>query len=436
MSELELIAKVGADYLEKNLGASVEEGTVARFLLDSLTGEQVAALCSEILSRPSLSQICQIRVPRKLVESLGVTEEILTDEKTTYWRHAPCDKPVLILANTDDEQGQSLRDISPIGSAELIAETELWVERAAEGTSLTSEQKKWWAKALRGLLQVKPQTLPFFSKYILKTKEGILSEGLPIALALGWALPALQVPRDSACFTSIPEKMLGRTDRWRRVYNFIFNNRAPYLVKLYPSSGQPIEREQLDQQWENLRSSNQIGTEHVEIFESFIPVPHQKWTPEVEALAGLEWNGDRVSALFEGLRKTERKKLGELRFSTHVGAQNREMPRKKESQIDFNHGPGGGTTSHQPPSPGEALKALSKRVTSYVLDDHFDTLVVGKTASLCCKIDFFVWDDFVSPNLTSLVEFGVGRRCCQDSGTPKLGNLNGGDSYTATRRLH
>lgn len=317
MSELELIAKVGADYLEKNLGASVEEGTVARFLLDSLTGEQVAALCSEILSRPSLSQICQIRVPRKLVESLGVLEEILTDEKTTYWRHAPCDKPVLILANTDDEQGQSLRDISPIGSAELIAETELWVERAAEGTSLTSDQKKWWAKALRGLLQVKPQTLPFFSKYILRTKEGILSEGLPIALALGWALPALQVPRDSACFTSIPEKMLGRTDRWRRLYNFIFNNRAPYLFKLYPSSGQRIEREQLDQQWENLRSSNQIGTEHVEIFESFIPVPHQKWTPEVEALAELEWNGDRVSALFEGLRKTEKKKLGEQTIESY-----------------------------------------------------------------------------------------------------------------------
>lgn len=311
MSELELIAKVGADYLEKKLGTLVDEESTARFLLDSLTGQQVAALCREILSRPRLSKICQIRVPRKLIENQELPENILTDEKTTYWRHAPCEKPVLILANTDDEQGQSLRDILPIGSTELISETELWVERAAEDASLTADQKKWWSKALRGLLQVKPQTLPIFSEYILKTREGLTAESLPIVLGLGWALPALRVPRDSACFNSIPEKMLGRTDRWRRVYNFIFSKRAPYLYKLYPTSGQPIEKEQLEQQWETLRASNLIGTEHIEIFESFLKIPPHKWTQEVAALAELEWNGDRVSQLFEGLRKTGTKKLGE-----------------------------------------------------------------------------------------------------------------------------
>lgn len=152
MRELELIAKVGAGYLEKCIGPSLDRGSTARFLLDSLPGQQVAALCLEILSRPALSSICQIRVPRKLVENQNLPDEILTDEKTTFWRHAPCDKPVLILANTDDEQGQSLRDISPVGSTELIAETELWVEWGSIATSLVPEQKKWWAKALRGLL--------------------------------------------------------------------------------------------------------------------------------------------------------------------------------------------------------------------------------------------------------------------------------------------
>lgn len=311
MSELELIAKVGADYLEKILGAPPDKGSTARFLLDSLPGHQVAALCREILYRSALSTICQVRVPRKLVENQDLPDEILTDEKTTFWRHAPCEKPVLILANTDDEQGQSLRDISPVGSTELIAETELWVERGAKGISLTEEQKKWWAKALRGLLQAKPQTLTTFSRYVMKTREGLEVEGFPITLALGWALPTLQIPRDSAAFVSIPEKLLGRTDRWRKVYSYLFSKRAPYLLKLYPTTGQPIELEQLEQQWEKLSASNLVSTEHTGIFESFLKVPCQKWSPEVEALAGLEWNGDRVFGLFEGLRITEKKKLGE-----------------------------------------------------------------------------------------------------------------------------
>lgn len=145
----------------------------------------------------------------------------------------------------------------------------------------------------------------------MKTREGLEVESLPLALALGWALPALQIPRDSASFVSIPEKMLSRTDRWRKVYSYLFSKRSSYLLKLYPATGQPIEKEQLEQQWEKLRASNLISSEHIGIIESFLNIPSQKWSPEVEALAGLEWNGDRVSALFEGLRIAEKKKLGE-----------------------------------------------------------------------------------------------------------------------------
>jgi S-DNA-T family DNA segregation ATPase FtsK/SpoIIIE len=300
MNTLELIAKIGADYIEKRVGTLSDDEGTSRFLLDGLLGDQVVALCEEILLRPTLNALCQIRVPRTLVEGLGLHEELMTDDKTTYWRNAPCDKPILILANTDDEQGQSLRDITAISSIELLAETDLWVRRASDGTGLTEDNRKWWGKALKALQVVKPLPLITFANYVLMTRQAVIEQGLPIIHALGWAFPSLQAPRDSSTFIGISSKHLGNVDKWKKIYGHILNDRAPYLKKITPKK-QMIETEQLQAEWNKICA--EIRHELGPIFEAFIIAP-QKWTEESQALAELEWNADRVFALFEGLKQT------------------------------------------------------------------------------------------------------------------------------------
>lgn len=306
MNILDLIAKIGADYIEKKVGLSSEEGSTSRFLLDSLQGDQVAALCNEILSRPNLNSICEIKVPRTLVAEFGLPDNYTTDEKTTFWRNAQCDKPILVLANTDDEQGQSLKDIIAISTTELLAEADLWVKRAAEDTGLSEEHRQWWTKAIKALQVVRPQPMLVFAKYVLEIRSVILEQGLPLIHALGWALPALQAPRDSAVFTAISEKQRASIDKWKKIYTYIFNDCAPYLRKTTPKR-QMIEKEQLEQEWDKIRSD--IKDSHISIFESFIASP-PKWNDEARALSKLEWNTDKVAALFKGLTVTEKRKLG------------------------------------------------------------------------------------------------------------------------------
>lgn len=308
MNKIELFAKVGVDYLEKQIGNPSENEGTARFLLDSMSGELVASLCREILSRQNLLQFCRIKIPENLVEGFGLPDEILTREKTTFWRTAPCDNPVLILANTDDEQGQSLKDIIPIGNNEIISDVESWVKNASSDTGLTEDQKNWWGKALRGLQQAKSQSIFSFSTYVLATRKAIIKESLPLAFALGRSLPSLQAPKDTSCFEAISEKLRNRTDKWKRIYVQIFDKRACFLKKL-TDKGQFIDQEQLENEWEKLK--NEIKSEHIVIFEDFIKVPAQKWNDQVKALAELEWIEDKVESLFKGIKIKEKKRLGQ-----------------------------------------------------------------------------------------------------------------------------
>ena len=239
MQALELIGQTAVAYLTRAIGTEEPGDGTQRFLLDRLTGPQVAAICREILGRPALAATIRIRIPREVGESNGLPADILTDERTTHWRHAACDRPVLLIANTDDDQGQSLRDVTPVGSSELLGEPALWVEAAGQGLGLTDQQLAVFEKALKGLQDAKPVSLETFAVYVLKTRQAIDEQGLPLINALGWALPVLRVPRDSAYFEMIPEQFRTHAQRWKRLYQQGFYKRSPYLIKTTPTQ-QPI----------------------------------------------------------------------------------------------------------------------------------------------------------------------------------------------------
>ncbi|WP_075983117.1 hypothetical protein [Bacillus massilinigeriensis] len=185
MNELDLIGKVATEYLRSNFRTDVESEGIARFLLDRLTGRQVARICKEILEDEELSSYIEIKVPSKLVEEYQLPSNIITEEKTTYWRNAPIDKPAIILANTNDDQGQSLRDITTIGAKDLKSNPDIWVNVASSGLALTDEQKKIWKQAINGLQSISEYSLERFSQYIVEVRSKIIRDSVPIITALG-----------------------------------------------------------------------------------------------------------------------------------------------------------------------------------------------------------------------------------------------------------
>ncbi|MEW5552150.1 FtsK/SpoIIIE domain-containing protein [Peribacillus frigoritolerans] len=305
MNELDLIGKVATEYLRANLNIDGDSEGVARFLLDRLTGRQVARICEEILSDIELSSYIEIKVPSKLVEGYNLPGKVTTDEKTTYWRNAPINKPVIILANTNDDQGQSLRDITTIGAKDLKSNPEFWVNIASAGLALTDEQKKYWMQALNGLQTISDYSLERYSLYIVEVRNKIHKDSVPLISALGWALPSLRIPRDSAYFEAIPEKFLGHKKRWADLYQSAISKRACYLYKQYPNR-EIIENEDLQSSYNKVKEDI---SDHVQpVIESFIQAK-TGWTLEAEALADFEWERDNIYMFFSGI-KTKKVDLG------------------------------------------------------------------------------------------------------------------------------
>jgi S-DNA-T family DNA segregation ATPase FtsK/SpoIIIE len=301
MNRLDLIGKVATELLRRNLRSESTTDGVARFLLDRLTGLQVAQICKDVMLDPEFRPNIDIKIPRSLVDEYGLPDEALTDERTTFWRNAPCDKPAILLANTNDDQGQSLRDITSIGAGELKSYHDIWVDVASKGLSLNDLQKTHWAQALKGLLSAGEFSLDQFSDYIVKTRLRIKDESVTLIEALGWALPSLRLPRDSGYFTRISESKLGQINQWRKVFQQSITKRGCLLIK-QTSTRQIIEVEQLRKTFNEVKDD--IPKEIHQSIEAFID-SEPGWNSEASILANLEWEQDNISLIFSGLREVK-----------------------------------------------------------------------------------------------------------------------------------
>lgn len=298
MNALDLIGTAGAAALEERLqGLGPDSGT-ARFMLDRLTGPQVAGIVRQLVSDSSIQSRVKIAVPRALVDGQGLPETVLTDERTVAWRHAECDRPALLIANTDDDQGASLHDVALIGAKELKEGPAYWVLPASDGLGLPAEHIDAWQTALKALSSVDDWPLAQLSNYVAMTREAIEGMSLPVADALGWALPALQLPRDTGYFRSQRPKDLQQQNRWRRLYDKLISDRRPLLSKQRPNR-QPIESEELRDQFDTVR--DEIATQLHPTIEAFIASP-AGWRDETEKLAELEWEQDNILLVFSGLK--------------------------------------------------------------------------------------------------------------------------------------
>src|SRR5689334_6966643 len=105
-----LLGAVAARYLRDRLASngaeSGAEGT-ARFIIDVLSESQTAAIARGILTDPELAPMFEIKLPRHFMDGSELPEEVLTDERATYYRNSECDRPALLIANTGDDEQQS-----------------------------------------------------------------------------------------------------------------------------------------------------------------------------------------------------------------------------------------------------------------------------------------------------------------------------------------
>jgi DNA segregation ATPase FtsK/SpoIIIE, S-DNA-T family len=298
MLTIELIGQVAADFLKRSIQNDENTEGVARFLLNRLTAQQVAAICRTILQDSEIATLVKIQVPRDLVGGFGLPDEILTDERTVHLRHSACDRSALVLANISDDQAQSLNDITSIGAQELKGQIESWINLAAKDLPIPAEYLEYWRKALNGLQKVGTPSLEYFAEYIVQTRSRILEESLPVVDALGWALPALRLPRDSGYFRAIPETQLGQTQRWEKLFQQAFTKRSCLLLKQTPNR-KPIDEQDLQTAFEKVKDD--IPSTAYPAIQSFI-TGSAGWNSGAEALAKFEWELENINTLFSGLQ--------------------------------------------------------------------------------------------------------------------------------------
>jgi DNA segregation ATPase FtsK/SpoIIIE, S-DNA-T family len=306
MTTLQLIANVTLQLLRRELRLEEVTEGVARFLLDRLTGAQVAEICRQILTTSDLCQNLEVKIPETLVadhiEEYQLPASILTSERTVYWRNAPCAKSAILLANTNDDQSQSLQDVTAISAKELKRENEFWVNAASTDLGLNSQETKWWEQALKGLQAANDYSLEQVAAYIASTRAYLLENiGNPNALieALGWSLSELRLPRDSSYFHStISIDKRTQMLSWKKAFRQVIAKRGCLLLKETPAR-KVITNEELQESF--LRVQAEIPVKHHAVVKQFAR-SLSGWNASAQALANLEWTRDNLELLFTGIQ--------------------------------------------------------------------------------------------------------------------------------------
>ena len=203
-----------------------------------------------------------------------------------------------MLANISDDQAQSLNDITSVGAQELKGQIEFWIDLAAKDLAIPNEQIEYWRKALNGLQKVGTPSLENFAEYIVQTRSRILEESLPVIDALGWALPALRLPRDSGYFSATSENQWGRVKHWEKQFQQAFSKRACLLLKQTPNR-KIIDEQDLQTAFNKVKDDIPVIAHP--IIQTFI-TSSAGWTDETKAFAEFEWESQNISTLFSGLQ--------------------------------------------------------------------------------------------------------------------------------------
>ena len=278
------------------------QGT-GRFVLN-LNTEQTVSVARAVLADAALYAKIDMKFPQAHLSGHGLPDSALTTLPATYYRNAACPKSAFLLADVESDEETSFNEIARLGPAELTDRLNLWVRVAAWDLRLTEAQTRYWERALTGLRDLRLVSLDRFARYVIGTRDGVLSEGLPLLHALGAALPALRLPRDTFLFNAIKERQLGSVAAWRALFHTVQRRRAGLLLK-QSASQLLLSEQELNVAFDKVRAV--IPETFHPTIEAFIGAG-SGWNDKAEALAACEW--ETVKPLFDGLQR-ERFNLGQ-----------------------------------------------------------------------------------------------------------------------------
>jgi S-DNA-T family DNA segregation ATPase FtsK/SpoIIIE len=296
MIPVDLIGDVFTRYLDANVEKESDDGT-ARLMIDHLSAAHIVGIAKAVLRHPTLKSIVDLKINENIASTAELPPNVLTSKPATYFRHAHCDLPILLVASAKDDEEQSLKELVRIGEAELKASPDLWVAAACEGLSVLEEHKRWWSKALTGLCDLRVIALERLASYVVRTRQLIQVDGLPIGTAIGRALPALRFPKDSSFVTRIKEVSRTHKSAWEKEFKRVHKQNACFLEK-QTTAQLLLSEEDLSNAFEKVRG--EIREDLHPTIEEFISSP-SGWSKEAAALAECEW--EDIRPLFEGLRR-------------------------------------------------------------------------------------------------------------------------------------
>ena len=342
-----IIGRVGADILAKRVSNPGQPGdSTALFRLDKLSSSQIAAVARAILANPDLLTRVDLMIPEALVDGQGLPPEILISHNAGYVRNnATTAKAAILTANGNEHNlADTLGHVMAIGAKEMRADPELWVEAALHvgGLSPVPDDRSVFHAALGGLLASSELSLVQLGEFCSDIVEAMSARGLAVRDAVGFAMPRVGLPRDSAFFSNT--KSFGSLRKpWQKAFAKLFTQRAPLLKKLRPND-QPLDPEELNERAEaNAADITEGARQALEAFAA-APAGDQE---AASTLAQFEWEADGVYLAFD---KPKEKQLGladsTIRFFDHDCAQENSLDtggrklledlKSRERRSDFN----------------------------------------------------------------------------------------------------
>jgi S-DNA-T family DNA segregation ATPase FtsK/SpoIIIE len=342
-----IIGRVGADILAKRFSNSDQPGdSTALFRLDKLSANQIAAVARAVLADSDLSTHVDLMIPEALVEGQDLPEEILIPHNAGYVRNNAETSKAAILTASGSEHNltDTLSHVTVISAKEMRADPESWVEAALRTVdlSLVPDDRTAFHAALGGLLVSSELSLVQIGEFCADIVGAISTRGLPIRAAVGFALPCVGLPRDSAFFSN--HKTFSATrGPWQKAFAKLFVQRAPLLKKLR-QNGQPLDPNDLSERIEVNAADIAEGARQA--LKDFVAAPvgdHET----ASALAQFEWEGDGVYLAFD---KPQEKQLGLADSTMHFfdhdcepensldaeGREHLEDLKAREKRADFN----------------------------------------------------------------------------------------------------
>lgn len=296
-----IVGRVGAVVLKKRV-AEIDSTSIegsARFRLDRLSSAQLCAVVREITADPELAPLVDVKIPNTLVLGEAMPEGTVIVGNAGLGRNLETNRLVLLTANGDEPGvADTVAWLTALGAKEFKSHGDAWAEAAIKvvGISPTPDDMRIFIAALTALLSVRDLDLPLrqAGNYSAAVAKAIQIDGLPIRQALGNALPALSMPRDTSLFAS--DRTFGHLiTPWRKAFEKLASDRAPLLKKLR-KNGQLIDRVDMAERYEG--SESDIPEAVRPIIRAFIQADPGD-AAAIRALTELEWERDGVHLIFE-----------------------------------------------------------------------------------------------------------------------------------------